>query len=160
MFVQIPSIKGYTHLGDGMVILSGILLGPLYGALAAGIGSMLADIFSGYPLYAIATLLIKAGAATMAWLVFMGISKITKDPIIRVLSVVLGGICAGIIVTSCYFVFDMSFMGLGMGAIGGIPGNLVQNTFGVIISTVMFPFLYRIPTVRNFSQSVDQKRTI
>ena len=48
MFIQIPTLKGYIHLGDCFVILSGILLGPVYGACAAGIGSMLADVLTGY----------------------------------------------------------------------------------------------------------------
>ena len=159
-FIQIPSIKGYVHLGDGMVILSGVLLGPLYGATAAGIGSMFADMLSGYPIYAPATLLIKAGAAVIAWLVFKGFSKLTKDPIVRVLSVLLGSICAGLIVTSCYLLYDMYFMGLGMAAISGVPGNLIQNVFGIIISTIMFPVLYRIPTVRNYSISIKPKSIV
>ncbi len=49
MIIHIPTPGlGYIHFGDGMVLLSGILLGPLYGSLSAGIGSMLADVFSGY----------------------------------------------------------------------------------------------------------------
>lgn len=156
MFVQIPSIKGYIHLGDGMVILSGVLLGPIYGTAAAGIGSMFADLFSGYPLYAIATLIIKAAAAYVAWLVFKGFSKITNDTILRIISVIIGGIAGGVIVTTCYFLFDMTVMGLGLAAAGGIPGNLAQNTFGIIISTVMFPALYRIPTIRNFSKNLSE----
>ncbi len=154
VFIPIPSIKGYTNLGDGMVILSGILLGPLYGGMAAGIGSMFADLFLGYTSYAIATLLIKSTAAIAAWLIYKGVSNITKKPLIRVISVSLGGIGTGIVVTSCYFLYDMSVMGLGMSAAAGIPGNLVQNFFGILISTIMFPVLYRIPTVRNFSQSI------
>ena len=151
-FVQIPSIKGYTHLGDGAVILSGVLLGPIYGSAAAGLGSMFADLLTGYASYAIPTFIIKATAAFAAWLIFKGFSKITKDTILRILSVLLGGICAGVVVTSCYFLYDMSVMGLGLGATAGIPGNIVQNVFGIITSTVMFPMLYRIPTVHSFSQ--------
>jgi uncharacterized membrane protein len=53
MIIQIPTpTKGYLHLGDSLVYLSGILLGPLVGALAAGIGSTLADVFSGHGIYA------------------------------------------------------------------------------------------------------------
>ncbi len=150
--VQIPSIKGYTHLGDGVVILSGVLLGPIYGSAAAGLGSMFADLLTGHVLYCIPTLLIKATVAIVAWLIFKSFSKITKDPIVRILSVLLGGICGGIIVTSGYLLYDMYFMGLGYGAVANIPSNLVQNIFGIITSTVMFPALYRIPTIRSFSQ--------
>ena len=39
---------GYIHLGDGMVLLSGIVLGPAAGALAAGAGSMLSVLGAGY----------------------------------------------------------------------------------------------------------------
>ena len=163
VFIAVPSIKGYTHLGDGMVILSGVLLGPIYGSAAAGIGSLFADLLLGFPLYAPGTLIIKASAAFVAWLVVKGFSKITNNPILRVFSVSLGGICAGFIVTSGYFLYDMSVMGLGMGAAAGIPGNLVQNTFGILISTIMFPMLYRLPTIRNYGQPnivINNKKTV
>lgn len=46
MIIKIPTpTLGYIHLGDGLVLLCGIVLGPLGGALSAGIGSMFADIF-------------------------------------------------------------------------------------------------------------------
>ena len=42
MIIRIPTpTQGYIHLGDGMVLICGILLGPGLGALAAGIGSIL-----------------------------------------------------------------------------------------------------------------------
>ena len=45
MIIKIPTPTfGYIHLGDGFVLLSGIILGPVSGAFAAGIGSMFADI--------------------------------------------------------------------------------------------------------------------
>ena len=160
MIIKVPSIKGYTHLGDGMVILSGIILGPIYGAAAAGIGSMFADIFSGYPMYAIATLIIKALAAIVAYIVFHGICKLSKSPVLGKLSVALGGVCAGVIVTSSYFLYDMTIMGLGMSAIAGIPGNLIQNTFGIIIATVCYPALSKIPIIRNLSQPMKQSSAI
>ena len=60
MIIKIPSpLKGYLNLGDCVVLLSGWLLGPAYGFAAAGIGSALADIFSGYVIYAPATFIIK-----------------------------------------------------------------------------------------------------
>ena len=44
MIIKIPSpLKGYLNLGDCIVLLSGFMLSPLYGFLAAGIGSALAD---------------------------------------------------------------------------------------------------------------------
>ena len=56
MIIKIPSpLNGYINLGDCVVLLSGWLLPPVYGFVAAGLGSALADIFSGYIIYAPAT---------------------------------------------------------------------------------------------------------
>ncbi|MDA3846247.1 MAG: ECF transporter S component [Vallitaleaceae bacterium] len=61
--IPISSTGGYIHLGDGFVMLSGIILGPVYGALAAGIGSALADVVSGYAVWALPTLITKGAMA-------------------------------------------------------------------------------------------------
>ena len=37
--IPTPGTGGYIHPGDALVVLSGILLGPIYGGLAAGLGS-------------------------------------------------------------------------------------------------------------------------
>ncbi len=46
--IPIPFTNGYIHLGDSMVFLSVLVLGWKYGAIAAGMGSCLADLFVGY----------------------------------------------------------------------------------------------------------------
>ena len=45
--VQIPSpMQGFVNLGDCIVLLSGWILGPWWGAAAGGIGSMLVDLLA------------------------------------------------------------------------------------------------------------------
>lgn len=44
-------MQGYVNLGDCAVLMSAWVLGPLYGGAAAGIGSALADLLSGYAHY-------------------------------------------------------------------------------------------------------------
>ena len=39
---------GYVHLGDGPVIMSGLVLG-IFGAVPAAIGSALSDFLAGFP---------------------------------------------------------------------------------------------------------------
>ena len=69
LVIQVPSpMNGYVNLGDCGVLLSAWILGPWYGGAAAGIGSMLADIFSGYAHYAPGTLAIKLSMAVLAGL--------------------------------------------------------------------------------------------
>ena len=67
MVVKVPSpTGGYMNLGDTVVLLGGYLLGPAWGALAGSIGPALADVLLGSPIYAPATLVIKAGMAALA----------------------------------------------------------------------------------------------
>ena len=63
-------MQGYVNLGDCAVLLSAWVLGPVYGGVAAGTGSMLADLFSGYAHYAPGTFLIKLCMAVAAALIF------------------------------------------------------------------------------------------
>lgn len=58
--IPVPYTSGYIHLGDSMIYLSVMTLGPVYGAFAAGVGSMLADLAGGYAHYALPTLVIKS----------------------------------------------------------------------------------------------------
>ena len=58
-FFKIPSLNGYTHLGDSMIFMSVLILGWKRGALAGGIGAALADFLGGYMQWVIPTFLIK-----------------------------------------------------------------------------------------------------
>ncbi|MEM2111280.1 MAG: ECF transporter S component [Candidatus Bathyarchaeia archaeon] len=58
--IFIPATKGIFNLGESMVYLAALLFGPVVGAFAGGVGSMLADIYVGVWYYAPATLIIKA----------------------------------------------------------------------------------------------------
>jgi len=57
--VSIPETKGYFNVGEVMVYTTAIVFGPRIGMMAGGLGSALADVVSGYILYAPATLVIK-----------------------------------------------------------------------------------------------------
>jgi len=58
--IYVPQTKGFFNIGETMVFTTALLFGPLVGAFAGGVGSMLADLFLGFPHYAPATLVIKA----------------------------------------------------------------------------------------------------
>ena len=80
MIIKVPTpTMGYIHPGDSIVLLSGFLLGPVYGGLAAGIGSMFSDLFGGYFSYAPATFVIKTLTAVFASLLFRAFTKKLSD---------------------------------------------------------------------------------
>lgn len=76
IIIPVPNTGGYIHAGDSMVFLAVLVLGWKYGAFAAGIGSALADLVSGYAQWAPATLVIKM---IMAALMGLAIEKAMKS---------------------------------------------------------------------------------
>ena len=126
MSIVIPSpLKGYINLGDCLVLTSGWILSPAYGFFAAGLGSALADIFSGYVLYAPATFLIKGLMALIAGYGFRLLNKKCSNLISRVIS----GAAAEILMILGYYGFLPSAV--------NIPANGVQGIAGLIVGIVL-----------------------
>ena len=138
-------LVGSVHMGDCMVLCAAFLLGPVYGTVAAGIGSALADIFLAYTVYAPATLVIKALFALVA----VCLARATRRFVPRTLSLVIGGTVGGVLMALGYFAYEALALGYGLAAAANIPLNLVQALFGVVVSTVLVTLLQRIPLVQN-----------
>ena len=133
MIIKIPSpLKGYLNLGDCIVLLSGWILSPLYGFLAAGLGSALADVFSGYVTYAPATFIIKGLMALIAYFVF----KILQNKIGNLPSRIISGIVAEAIMVLGYFVFEGFLYGF-IPSIVNIPANAMQGLAGIILGIII-----------------------
>lgn len=152
---------GYVHIGDSMVILSGILLGPFYGGLAAGIGSMLADLFSGAALWVPGTFGIKLLAAIAAWKVFSVVRNREEGKVKKALhttrTMFLAGLAAEAIVFAGYFVYDIfaislfngSFTAAGLSSalavkIAETPEGLFQYIAGIVIAALLSPVFLRL----------------
>ncbi len=145
-FTQFPvGALGYVHAGDTLVLLSAFVPGGAYGVAAAGIGSMLADLTSGYTHYAIPTLIIKALMCLCAY----GIANKQKPLGIRT---ILGMIAGGAVMMLGYFVFDYFFMGYREVAI--LPMLLTswpQAVFGIIAAYLLLIALVKAKALKFFS---------
>ena len=151
--IPIPATNGYINLGDSIVLLSGFILGPWYGALTAGIGSALADLLSGYAVFAPATFIIKAAMAAVAALLVKNVYK--KN----IFYITASCLLSELIMITGYFVFESLIMGYGMGALAGVPGNLIQGGAGVIIAMIILPAVKRldISALRSIEKSPKQR---
>ena len=141
--IPTPGTDGYIHPGDAIVILSGVILGPVWGFLAGGIGSALSDLIGGYFIYVPITFVIKGLVALAAGLLYQKIGKNQKS---RYIAVILGGVADIILVAGGYFVCE--FFIYGAGAAASIPANIIQGVGGLVISCILYPILISIPNVR------------
>lgn len=132
MVIRIPSpTGGYVNPGDGLVLLCGWLLGPWYGGVAAGIGTMLADMMMGYAAYAPGSLLIKGFEALAAGLLFRAMNR-------GIHAQLFSGLLGGVIMTAGYFGYTALLLGRGLGAAISVPGNLVQAALGIVLSILIY----------------------
>ncbi len=140
LIIKIPSpLKGYLNLGDCIVLLAGWMLSPVYGFIAAGLGSALADLFSGYVIYAPATFLIKGLMAIIAFFLF----RLLCRKIGNVSSRVVSGVCAEIIMILGYFVFEGFLYGFAPSLVN-IPANGLQGIAGIIIGVLLIKTFERL----------------
>lgn len=133
IIIKIPSpLKGYLNLGDCIVLAAGWMLSPWFGFLAAGLGSALADVFSGYMTYVPATFIIKGLMATVAFYAF----RLFQNRLGGLGARIVSGALAEIVMVLGYFVFEGFLYGFGPSLIN-IPANGVQGAAGLVMGTVL-----------------------
>lgn len=138
--IRIPTAIGYINLGDGVILISSFLLGPL-AFFPAAIGSALSDLIAGYAQYIIPTFLIKGlmGLVAGAYLSKVKVTAVKK---------ILIGVAAEIIMIAGYFLFEsLPFMYGWQAAAGSLFFNAIQGIAAVII----FVTVTSIPAIRKAS---------
>ncbi len=134
MVIRIPTpIGGYIHAGDAVVLLSAFLLGPWWGAAAAGLGSGLADLLAGYGQFVPGTFAIKFIVALLGGLLLN--CKFIRSLPVRA---IVAGLVGEIFMVLGYLAYEALILGYGAAAVGGVPMNCIQGAFGVIAGTALF----------------------
>jgi uncharacterized membrane protein len=133
MIIKIPTpLQGYIHLGDCIALLCGWTLGPIYGFCAAAIGSALADLLSGYFIYAPVTFAIKGIVALLGWILFKLLHVRMKD----IFALCVSAIIAELFMVGGYYLFEGILYGFGASLVN-VPMNLIQALGGVVFGVVL-----------------------
>ena len=148
-FISVPLPIGYFNLGDIFVLISAWCLGPVFGAIAASVGTALADILMSYVLYAPATLIIKGGMAVVAALLYKALGRIMKGNKSDILSRVIAAVSGECVMVGGYFLYEAIFLRYGLGAVASLPGNGLQAVAAVIGATLLITALFSSRAVRN-----------
>ncbi len=135
MIIKVPTFgtNGYVNIGDAAVLISAWLLGNPYGALAAGIGSGLADLLSGYPAYIPGTTIIKFAMAFVCAAIYSHL----KDKLPKTVSLLVSSIAAEFIMVTGYFLYEAFFLGYGLAASAAIVGNAIQGVTCLILGNAV-----------------------
>lgn len=131
-FLQVPIATGYINLGDCFLLLGVFLLGPVYGTISGVAASVIADLMSGYAVYAPATLIIKTAMAIVAYIIVKLISNKGKKK-----GYLLASIIAETIMVLGYLSFEYFILDLREAAFPAVPMNSIQGIAAVILSVLL-----------------------
>lgn len=143
-FIIIPLPFGYLNFGDCIILTSAVIIGTKYSVLAAAVGAALADILSGYSVYAPATIIIKS----LMVISFVAVTNINKNnkPIIKFIFLIIGAVTSEIIMVCGYFITEIILYSL-EGAVAALFGNMMQGIASVIGSVVIITALRKLKLV-------------
>lgn len=152
MIVRIPSVGsvGYVNIGDTIVLMCAWLLGGVYGGIAAGIGTAMADLLAGYGYYVPGTFVIKFLMAFVAYIIFKKIKNIW-------VGLLVSGIVAEIIMIVGYFFYKALLLGKGFAAaVPSIFSNMVQGVTCLVIGIALYFALEKSKFNQVFKMSIQK----
>jgi len=143
--IPYPGTSGYFNLGDSMVMLAGLLLGPVGGFFAGGVGSAIADVVGGFPHWALPTLIIKGFEGMAVGYLSSRAREHIKLDKRDVIAVFVGAI----IMLTGYFIAQMFLINIVV-AIGElVTVNLAQVVIGGTVTLMIGP------TIRSYLRTIN-----
>lgn len=154
---------GWFTPGDALVMLVGVLFGPVIGLFSGGIGSALADIVVGFGRFAPYTFIAKGGEGFISGLPLYLIlfARRRRNPKVMHPSTKLANIAnlIGVISGGAWMVISyfltIAFLYRPESALLELPGNILQVVIGVAISIPISHFL--IPILRKTFPGIFEK---
>lgn len=140
-FLHIPSHTGYTHVGDALIYLAACLLPLPYALFVGTVGAALADLLTGFALWAPASLLIKG----LAVLFF------NRKGRIICLHNSLALLPASLLCVGGYYLYEGLITGNFIAAAAGIPGYLTQSVLSCLLFLILGLALDKLK-IRRISQ--------
>ncbi|MFW9962440.1 MAG: ECF transporter S component [Candidatus Sifarchaeia archaeon] len=142
--VPFPTSTGFLNFGDTLVMLSGLLLGPLGGFFAGGVGSAMGDVALGYIHFAPITFIVKGCEGMIVGFASRKVGMANRLTRIDV----VGLIVASLVMMFGYFIAEIFlFLFLGSSFLVAlwtafaelITLNWIQVTVGSIIAALTGP---------------------
>lgn len=135
-YFKIPTMFGYTHLGDCMIILAVCLLGTKRGALAGALGAGLADFLGGYTAWVLPTMAFKtAWVLVMGWIAFHVLKRWKYN-------LWAGAFVGGLVHIALYTLIKIPMFGAAY-AFSTLFALTVQTLSGVVLGNVLYGLMKR-----------------
>ena len=141
-FFRFPLLSSKVHFANAMCLLSGLLLGPVGGGLAAGLGSALYDaLFGGYEIVEVAITFVSKFA--MAWVC----AVIVRSAGEKRLRVIVGCVAGALSYVALYmlktfvfqrFVYAFPYETVWATMLAKLPASLINAAFAIVVTPVIY----------------------
>lgn len=121
---KIPIPLGYAHLGDAVIFLSVMFCGRRVGILSGVIGSALADVLSGFPIWIVPTVFIKAAMAETFW-------RLQRKNLLLAL------IISSLIMTAGYTLTGVALYDSLSAGFASTPGLLLKSAVNIFVAIIL-----------------------
>ena len=152
--IPVPATHGYIHLGDCMIFMAVLLLGWKRGAVAAGLGSALADIIGGFAIYAPVTFVVKFMMAAVVGLFLSKALKKEHPVVVITLMEIVGMLIGGAVMTAGYYVAEGVMYGNFIAPMAEVPMNIIQFGVGAVLAAILSRALAGTPVGRSFAYDI------
>jgi len=141
--LPIPATGGYFNLGDTIIFIASVLLGPLFAMIVGGVGSALADVIGGFAQYAPWTLVIKGIEGLIAGFLIRAL-RANPNTMPGALLTFGSFVIAGLWMVAGYFGAEYVMYGLDWAPPAAeLPFNLAQGGISAVIAGILAPVLAR-----------------
>ena len=123
-YLHIPTYNGYVHCGDGFIFIAACILPMPYSIIVGVLGAMLADLLTGFVIWAPGSMIIKALLAIL--FTCKSDKIITKRNLVMLLP-------AALISAVGYYLYEALITGSFIASLAGIPASLVQAAASSIV---------------------------
>ncbi len=129
--IQVPTpTRGYVHLGDVGVVFTALAFGPTVGAVAGGLGTALADLTSGYGMWAPFSLVIHGLQGYLLGRLAANHKRMTFPFILLITAVNIAVIAGGYLLAGLILV--------GNAALAEVPANAMQAFSGNLLGIPLY----------------------
>ncbi len=130
LVIRIPTTKGYLNLCDVAICFIAFTFGPISAFLAAGLGTAIADLISGYAQWAPISFVVHGIEGLLIALI------VRKQPLSK-MRILLAAIGCVLTVSLGYFVLSALFISTVAVAAAEIPPNMIQAGVGVVFGLAL-----------------------
>ena len=126
-YLHIPTYNGYVHCGDGLIFLAACILPMPYSIVVGALGAMLADLLTGFAIWAPGSMLIKGALAAL--FSYKAKKILTTKNLIMLLP-------AALISVVGYYLYEALITGNFVSPLAGIPASIIQAVASSIVFVV------------------------